>query len=277
MPMSRRENRCGHVAATLLVLCVSATSVLGSSPPAAEASQVDTVDHPDATPPSAAVEVQPLGDQAARLPTSSPLWPAGETSGGGTVTWTADPAQHVTFRHSTGWWGAASTMIRIHGPRAPHVYAFHLRLPKGVSLVKNRFGEIVARRHGHPVGILGRPWATTSSGHHLTTWFSLHDRVVKQHIRFGQHAHFPITADPWWNPFTWQWHTAFSLTWSEVDKCGTAAVTTMSYLAGPTAATNVLLVHVAGRAALMVPGGAFAYAGLGVYGCIGSYFGSGAL
>jgi hypothetical protein len=95
---------------------------------------------------------------------------------------------------------------------------------------------------------------------------------VKQHIRLGPQTRFPVTADPWWNPYSWDWGSVFSVAWSEVRTCGQGAITTMSYVAAPTVATNILLVHVAGRAAVMVPGGAWAYAGLGVYGCIGNYF-----
>jgi hypothetical protein len=201
------------------------------------------------------------------------MWPIGETAGGRSVHWTARRPRHAAFHQGTRWWGAATTRVRIRGPAAPHVYAFHVHLPRGVRLVENSFGEVLARRAGHPVGILGQPWARDSDGHHLGTWYTVHRRVVRQHIRFGPRARFPITADPWWNPFTWHWRSAFVVAWHEVRSCGQAAVTTMSYLAAPTVATNVLLIHAAGKVALTVPGGGYAYAGLGVYGCIGSFFG----
>ncbi len=200
-------------------------------------------------------------------------WPIGDVEhSGGTVSWHARRAKHASFRHATRFWGAATTKIRIRGAHAPHTYAFHLRLPAHVRLQENRFGEVIATRHGHKVGILGKPWAEDAHGHRVRTSYSLRGRVVKQHVWFNRHSTFPITADPWWNPFSWKWGAAFSVVWDQVRTCGRGAIDTIKYLAGPTVIGNILLKHVAGRAAVMVPGGAYAYAGVAIYGCLGSYF-----
>jgi hypothetical protein len=199
-------------------------------------------------------------------------WPAGVVAGGGHVTWSAERTSHTSFRQARRWWGAASTRIRIHRHSARHVYAFRMRLPRHVSLSLSHFGEVVATRHGRRVGMLGRPWATDSRGHHKHTWYTVHGRVVKQHVAFGRRASFPITADPWWNPVTWHWDTVFSVAWREVRSCGRGAVHALVDIGGATGTTNVLLKHVAGRAALMVPGGEYTYAGFAVWGCIGSFF-----
>ncbi len=223
-----------------------------------------------------ATTAAPWGPSPGRVTPMMPAdeWPAGRTSTGQQVSWTAHRSRHTSYRQATGWWGAATTKIRIRSARAPHLYHFHLRLPAHVQLAKNHFGEVVASRRGHVVGLLGHPWAKDAGGHHLRSWYTVHGRVLVQHVRFGRHTRFPVTADPWWNPFTWHWSSLFAVAWSEVTSCGEGAIKTMSYVAAPTALTNILLVHVAGRAALMVPGGAYAYAALAVYGCLGSYFGS---
>ena len=152
------------------------------------------------------------------------------------------------------------------------MYAFHFHLPRHVTLRRNSFGEILALRRGHKVGILGRPWAKNARGHGLRTWYTLRGNVVRQHVTFDRHTHFPVRADPWWNPFTWNWGAAFVVVRDDVRSCGEGAINMVSYLAGPTLTTNLLLKHVAGRAAVMIPGGAYAYAAVGIYGCLGSYF-----
>ena len=200
-------------------------------------------------------------------------WPRGEVAHGrGSVTWSSPGRPGVSFEHSTRWWGAASTRFTITGPRSPHVYRFRVRLPHDSRLVLNRHGEVVAWQHGRRLGVFGRPWAANSHGKRIKTWYSVRGHVISQHVPFRRHAAFPITADPWWNPFSWAWGDAFSVLWSEVRRCGTAAVKTIQMLAVPTVLTNIALIHVAGRAAVMVPGGPYAYAALGVYGCLGSYF-----
>ncbi|MGI8887815.1 MAG: hypothetical protein ACR2GB_02405 [Nocardioidaceae bacterium] len=143
-----------------------------------------------------------------------------------------------------------------------------------MKLSKNAFGEVVAKRRGAAVGLLAAPWARDDAGHKKASWFTVHrdGRVVKQHVRFGHHAAFPIRADPWWNPMDWEWSEVFSVTWHGVRSCGDGAVNYVGELAGGVATTNLLLTHVAGRAALMVPGGAYAYAGWAAIGCLGSFF-----
>lgn len=200
-------------------------------------------------------------------------WPVGETGhGSGAVTWSTPQRRGASFASTTRWWGAAGTLITIEGPRAPHRFPFRLDLPPDSRLRLNDHGEVVAWRHGRRIGLLGKPWAENDRGKRIKTWYSVHGQVVTQHVPFGRHARFPLTADPWWNPFTWQWDTAFSVAWSQVRDCGSEAVRTMGLVAGPTSIGNILLKHVAGRAAVMVPGGAYAYAALGVYGCLGSFF-----
>ncbi len=268
MPTSPVPQLRRRLAVSLLSGCL--VTVVGPVVPAAVGSRAAPSSSVSAS--TETVPVRAPVAQRAQITSTRPIWPSGETAGGGRVTWSVRPARHAAFRHSTRWWGAAGTRVRIRGPRARHVYAFRMRLPRHVSLRANRFGEVMARRHGHPVGILARPWARNARGHRVKTWYTVRGDVVRQHVVFGRHSRYPITADPWWNPFTWRWGEAFRVAWDEVTTCGEGAMRSVLSVGGTTGTTNLLIKHVAGRTALMIPGGAYTYAGFAAWGCIGSFF-----
>jgi hypothetical protein len=266
-----RASSCGAAAAAAITTTVLVLPL--AVRPAASASTTDGDRPASSSAPIAVGASPPVGRPVARAPVRRILsWPVGETAGGGSVSWSTRSVRHTSFRQSTGWWGAASTRIKIWASTAPHVYAFRMRLPRHVTLSTNRFGEVVARRHAHRVGMLARPWAKDPRGHHHRTWYTARGHVVTQHVAFGRHARFPITADPWWNPVTWQWGEAFSVAWKQVTRCGKGAANAVLSIGGTTGVTNILLKHVAGRAALMIPGGGYTYAGFAAWGCIGSFF-----
>jgi hypothetical protein len=266
---SFRRTSQRRLAATTLTACMLAMAAPGQAsatpPPPAHASGVFATAR-------SAVPRPVHAEASASLVLRKHSWPRGEAAGGGTVSWSTRSTRQTHFRQATGWWGAASTKVRIRGASAPHVYAFRMRLPPHVSLSMSSFGEVLAIRHGHRVGMLARPWAKDATGHRLHTWYTLRRHVVKQHVAFGPHTRFPITADPWWNPFTWRWGSAFSVARREVSSCGRGAVNALLEIGGTTVTTNIVLKHIAGRTALMIPGGEYTYAGFAVWGCLGSYF-----
>jgi len=81
-------------------------------------------------------------------------------------------------------------------------------------------------------------------------------------------ATYPVTADPWWNPFSWNWSKIGKAFISSLTTClGGAAKATLGIGAG-TVTANVAAKIVSGKLMVQVAGGPWGYFAVAAGGCI---------
>ena len=89
--------------------------------------------------------------------------------------------------------------------------------PDGAVLAFGPDGQVVAR--------LAPPWARDADGRSVPTHFELDGLTVVQIVehRGGGFA-YGIVADPWWNPFSWDWSRIGRTAVSGLTRCGGGAL-----------------------------------------------------
>lgn len=166
--------------------------------------------------------------------------------------------------------GGIQALIVLESAAAPTQFPFPLTLPTGTTLAQLSDGSIVAAApDGSLVGALAAPWATDANGTSVPTRFQISGNTVTQIVdhNAGTYA-YPIVADPWWNPFSWNWSkVGKALVKGLTDCLGGAAKTTLGVGAGVVSA-NIAAKVVTGKLMVQMAGGPWGYFAVGAAGCI---------
>ena len=164
-------------------------------------------------------------------------------------------------------------LVHIDSPEAPERFEFPIGgdvtalQPTGDGGVEalNARGEIIATAPA--------PWATDGNGAAVPTHYAIDGTTLTQVVehRAGNYA-YGIVADPWWNPFSWNWGKIWSKSKSAIastlKKCGEGALVTTLGLAVGTGTANVLITKYSSNIAMVKVGGVYGYIGIAAAGCI---------
>lgn len=160
-------------------------------------------------------------------------------------------------------------LISIDDPSAPERYAF----PIGgdvASLERQDDGSVLARdADGAVIAELAVPWARDADGRSVPTHFEVDGTTVYQVVEHrGGGFTYGITADPWWNPFSWGiWSKIGKLAVSGITKCGGGALKGALGVGGGVVTVNVISKG-AGTAMVRAAGGPYVYVSMATAGCI---------
>lgn len=117
------------------------------------------------------------------------------------------------------------------------------------------------------------PWATDANGVAVPTHYEVNGTTLTQVVEHhaGTYA-YGIVADPWWNPFSWDWGKIWSKSKSAIagtlKKCGQGALVSTLGLAVGTGTANVLITRYSSKIAMVKVGGVYGYIGVAAAGCI---------
>jgi hypothetical protein len=164
-------------------------------------------------------------------------------------------------------------LVRIDSPDAPERFDF----PIGGDVVDLRLtpdgGVAALGAGGEVIATAPAPWATDANGVAVPTHFEIAGTTLTQVVEHhAGHFAYGIVADPWWNPFSWDWgkivRTTVSAIGSALTKCGAGALKLVLEVAIGTGTTNFLMEKVGSTAARAWFGGVYGYIGFAVAGCI---------
>ena len=165
-------------------------------------------------------------------------------------------------------------LISIDSAAAPERYTF----PIGgdvVSLIPQADGGVVAlNAAGDPIAELAPPWARDANGRDVPTHFEIEGATLVQIVEHvGGGFAYAITADPWWNPFSWSiWRSGPARALGSVlGRCGAGALKTTLGLGAGTVSVNIVRAA-KGLSKIAVPGYGWGYVAIGVAGCVENQF-----
>jgi hypothetical protein len=159
--------------------------------------------------------------------------------------------------------GGLQISLLIADESSPTAYAFPIDLPSGASLSIQPDGSAVALLDGTAIGTFARPWALDAAGADVTSYFEVQGDDLVQVVEHGPHVTYPVVADPWWNPFSWNWGKV----WGKMKDCGVGAAIGALGLSAAEVSKNVAL-DLARKNLVRVSGGGYAYLGTAVAGCV---------
>lgn len=163
------------------------------------------------------------------------------------------------------------TLITIKNAGAAKQYRFDLGLPNGATIQQLDGGSVLVTKGNEPLGIFDAPWAKDANGNAVPTSYHVEGGALVQTVEFQADTAFPVVADPWYNPFSWNWKKIGRAALSRVKSCGAGALTGALGLGGGTVTVNVIK-KAAGKALIRVAGGPWTYVSTGVAGCIARQF-----
>lgn len=168
--------------------------------------------------------------------------------------------------------GGVRVLVSIGDPSAPTEYRFPLDLPGGATATVDELGAVhLSTAAGDSLGGFAPAWAKDANGVPLPSRYRIEGDVLVQHVQLSAATAFPVIADPWYNPFSWNWHRIGRVTLNGLKKCGLGALGTTVGLGAGTATTNILR-NRAGLAMIKVAGGPYAYVGAAAAGCVAAQF-----
>jgi len=103
--------------------------------------------------------------------------------------------------------GGLRMLTIIDNPNAPTSYDYKVSVPNGgkIQLTQDR-GAIILNRRNKPVSTVATPWAKDAHGKTVQTHFTTDGQTLTQHVQHNvPGVVYPVTADPWWKPWTWTW------------------------------------------------------------------------
>ncbi|MER7850796.1 DNRLRE domain-containing protein [Kitasatospora sp. NPDC096077] len=175
--------------------------------------------------PKQATEVKPDDIPAVGISTA-----ARNTQGvniGGSVVY-ADAASPVDTVVQPTLAGGSRTLQVIKNAGAPREYRVPVSLPGGTSLRQEPDGSIVIvpANPDEPVAAITAPWANDARGNDVPTSYRLDGATLIQTVDFTTATAFPVVADPWWNPWSWNWNKTGKVAKNAAKKCGMGVLTT---------------------------------------------------
>lgn len=164
-------------------------------------------------------------------------------------------------------------LVHIDSANAPERFAFSIGgdvaslgySPDGGVIAFNSAAQIVATAPA--------PWAIDATGKPVPTRYEIDGTTLTQVVnhRAGTYV-YGIVADPWWNPFSWNWGKIFrkasSVVANTLRRCGEGALVSTFGLAIATGTTNVLITKYSSTLARVKVGGVYGYVGIAAAGCI---------
>lgn len=186
-----------------------------------------------------------LGVRGRTLEMSIPATGEVETQDGSTVVFAGRKSDVAVQSTSDGM----RAVIHIDSPRAPERYEFEIG-GDAVALEPTPDGGVVALdTNGNVLAVAPAPWAIDADGTHVPTYFEIEDTTLYQVIehRNGNHA-YGIVADPWWNPFSWNWSEIISSVASATKSAKSWLGTNANWLKGKAWSASKKTVKIGGRA-----------------------------
>ena len=169
--------------------------------------------------------------------------------------------------------GSTRIIEVIANKKAAHQLTYNMTLPAGAKLVKADDGSIQvissAQTGNMLIGTLSLPWARDAKGNPVPTQYKLKKNAIIQVVSPNKSTVYPITADPWWNPFTWDWSKIGSVTLSGLKQCGLGALGVSAGAVGANIAVNVVR-NAAGKYLISIYGGPYGLIATAAAGCVGN-------
>lgn len=120
--------------------------------------------------------------------------------------------------------GGVRQLLTVADRSEGSTFRFPVRLPARLSMTLLDDGSIsVTNRNGRVVGSFATPWAVDANGVSVPTKYTLEGNTIVQKLTYSAGTAFPVTADPWWNPFSWNWGSILHKAWSAA-KCAASIV-----------------------------------------------------
>ncbi|MFJ8478354.1 hypothetical protein [Kitasatospora sp. NPDC094011] len=103
--------------------------------------------------------------------------------------------------------GGVRSLISINSADAAKEYRYDLGLPAGAALNRLDDGSVAVSvgtsENLKAIGYFAVPWAQDANGNALPTSYRIDGTTLVQTVEFNQNTAFPVIADPWYNPGTW--------------------------------------------------------------------------
>jgi len=123
-------------------------------------------------------------------------------SGDGRVEIPDDPTAGVILTSSTG-----GTITVLDTSTAPTSFDYPVSLDAGQSMSLTPYGgAVVTGRDGATVLEVPAPWAFDANGAAVAADYTLDGTTLTLNVHPGDNAVYPIIAEPWWKPWTWNRH-----------------------------------------------------------------------
>lgn len=120
----------------------------------------------------------------------------------GTVVYEGTDEQASTAVQATDG-GGVRFMTVISGPDAPTEYRFEMDLPEGsVVLAEETGGLTLVNADDSGLMEIGAPWAKDANDQDVPVSYSVEGSTIVMHVEHAGAA-YPVVADPWWKPWTW--------------------------------------------------------------------------
>lgn len=147
---------------------------------------------------------------------------------------------------------------------APTRYRYPVSVPDGAALaLTDDGGAIVTNADGETVGTVDPAWAKDANGEAVPTRFEVAGTTLTQVVDHDSDDAYPVTADPWYNPFSWKWKKGMKFVFNGALSCVGARELTLKGGAWVIARTGA---KVAGKvASRFVPGLGWAMCGYGIW------------
>ncbi|MGF1427262.1 hypothetical protein [Kitasatospora sp. LaBMicrA B282] len=99
--------------------------------------------------------------------------------------------------------GGARTLITLKDAAASTTWRFPLGLPQGAEVHRQSDGRILVVKGARVLGAFEAPWAKDANGRAVPTGYRLEGTTLVQVIATDANTAFPVVADPWWDPTSW--------------------------------------------------------------------------
>jgi len=159
-------------------------------------------------------------------------------------------------------------LVAIDSADAPERFRFPVGGDVAAMSVATDGAVLAVDAAGRAVARLAPPWARDADGRSVPTHFELDGLTVVQIVehRGGGFA-YGIVADPWWNPFSWDWSRIGRTAVSGLTRCGGGALKGALGVGGGVVTVN-LIRRGAGTFLVRAAGGPYVYVGTAAAGCI---------
>ncbi|MFI1105419.1 DNRLRE domain-containing protein [Streptomyces melanogenes] len=213
------------------------------------------------------IEVKPDDIAAVGIGSGAPLVRRGVNVNGSVVH--ADPASPVDTVVQPTLEGGSRTLQIIKNAQAPREYRVPVELPPGAKLRQEPDGSvvIVPANPDEPVAPINAPWAKDATGRPVPTSYRVEGDTLIQAVSFDAATAFPVVADPWWNPFSWNWKRIGKKVKSAAKKCGVGALAAYVPVQSHHVSVNIQRAR-AGLRMVKFAGGPWGYVSVAVAGCL---------
>lgn len=226
------------------------------------------------------VELPDDGDDAAVFETDGKELTMTADSASGAAVDSADGSQ--TFKSSTpdtsltlqSTSEGLRALVHIDSPAAPERYLFNMGGDVDSLQLTPDGGVVALDANGMPIAVAPAPWAVDANGVDVPTHFEISGTDLYQVINHhGGNYAYGITADPWWNPFSWPWGKWVKKSKKSVvkalKKCGKGALVGTIGLGVGTGTTNIMIKKFSkSKVAKLKVAGWQGYVGAAAAGCI---------